>query len=87
MLEQKAKIQMDHLRGMTSEEVARLTLDALAAGRHEVTLTLKGKLLLLFSRFFPWFVDAVTRRKVRSLFKEEIEQRKAGRQQPETVGS
>jgi short-subunit dehydrogenase len=87
MLEQKAKVQMDHLRGMTSEEVARRTLDALAAGRHEVTLTLKGKLLVLISRFFPWFVDAVTRRKVRGLFKEEIEQRQAGRQQPETVGS
>jgi short-subunit dehydrogenase len=87
MLEQKAKIQMDHLRGMTSEEVARLTLDALAAGRNEVTLTIKGKLLVLFSRFFPWLVDTVTRRKVRGLFKEEIEQRKASKEQPETVGS
>ncbi|MFO0845757.1 MAG: SDR family NAD(P)-dependent oxidoreductase [Gemmataceae bacterium] len=28
MLEQKAKVQMDHLRGMTADEVARLTLDA-----------------------------------------------------------
>src|SRR6185437_13384604 len=47
MLEQKAKVQMDHLRGMTSEEVAKLTLDALAGGRNEVTLTLQGKLLVL----------------------------------------
>jgi short-subunit dehydrogenase len=87
MLEQKALVQMDHLRGMTSEEVAAQTLDALAAGRNEVTLSLKGRLLVLFSRFFPWLVDAVTRRKVRGLFREEREQRKTGRQQPEAVGS
>jgi short-subunit dehydrogenase len=84
MLEQKALLQMDHLRGMTSEQVASKTLDALAAGRNEVSLSLKGKLLLLVSRFIPWLVDAVTRRKVRGLFREEIEQRRAGKQ-PETV--
>jgi hypothetical protein len=87
MLEQKAKVQMDHLRGMTSEQVAARTLDALAAGRNEVTLSLKGKLLVLVSRLLPWLVDAVTRRKVRGLFGDEISQRRAGKQQPETVGS
>jgi short-subunit dehydrogenase len=87
MLEQKAKLPMDHLRGMTAEQVASQTLDALAAGRNEVTLSLKGKLLLLVNRFFPWVVDAVTRRKVRGLFRDEIEQRRADRRQPETVGS
>jgi short-subunit dehydrogenase len=90
MLEQKAKMKMDHLRGMTSEQVARATLDALAAGRHEVTLTLKGKLLLLVNRFFPWVVDIGGRRTVRGLFKDEIARRRAGEaaaEQPEAVGS
>jgi short-subunit dehydrogenase len=87
MLEQKAKLQMDHLRGMTSEQVASRTLDALAAGRHEVSLSLKGKLLVLVSRFFPRLVDAITRRKVRELFRDERQQRLSGKPQEETVGS
>ena len=87
MLEQKAKVQMDHLRGMTSEQVACKTLDALAAGRNEVTLSLKGRLLVLFSRFWPWLVDTVTKRKVRGLFREEREQRRAGKREEEAVGS
>jgi short-subunit dehydrogenase len=76
MLEQKAKIKMDHLRGMTAERVAELTLNALARGRNEVTFTTKGWLLVLFSRFFPWLVDRVTKKKVRELFRDEIEARK-----------
>jgi short-subunit dehydrogenase len=87
MLEQKAKVQMDHLRGMTSEQVACKSLDTLAAGRNEVTLSFKGKLLLLVSRFFPWVVDMVTRKKVRELFREEREQRRAGKREEEAVGS
>ncbi|MFQ3649085.1 MAG: SDR family oxidoreductase [Gemmataceae bacterium] len=82
MIEQKAKMQLDHLRGMTSEQVASLSLDALARGRNEVTFTLQGRLLLLVNRFFPWFVDMMTRRKVRQLFKEEIEARRAGKLLP-----
>ena len=78
MLEQKAKVKMDHLRGMTSEEVARLTLRALAKGKNEVTFTLKGWLLVLVSRFFPWLVDRIAKKKVRELFKDEIEARKKG---------
>jgi short-subunit dehydrogenase len=87
MLEQKAKVQMDHLRGMTSEQVACKTLDALAAGRNEATLSLKGRLLVLFSRFWPWLVDTVTKRKVRGLFREEREHRRAGKREEEAVGS
>src|SRR4051812_41210435 len=34
MIEQKAKIKMDHLRGMTSEQVATATMNALAKGRN-----------------------------------------------------
>jgi short-subunit dehydrogenase len=75
MIEQKAKVKMDHLRGMTAERVAQLTLDALARGKNEVTFTFKGWLLVMFSRFLPWLVDRVTKRKVRELFKDEIAER------------
>ena len=34
------------------------------------------RLMVLVSRFFPWIVDMVVRRKVRGLFKDEIEARK-----------
>jgi short-subunit dehydrogenase len=86
MLEQKAKIQMDHMRGMTSEQVAAETLKAIARGKHETTLTLKGKLLVLVSRFFPWVVDMITRKKVRGLFEDERAARLAARKKPqETV--
>ena len=76
MLEQKAKIQLDHLRGMTSEEVAEAILKAMAKGTTDVTLTFKGKLLVLVNRFFPWIVDHFARKKVRSLFADEIAERK-----------
>src|SRR5205823_7449624 len=52
MLEQKAKLQLDHLRGMTSEQVAEAVLRAVERGSADVTLTLRGKLLLLVNRFF-----------------------------------
>jgi short-subunit dehydrogenase len=88
MLEQKAKIQMDHLRGMTSERVAQLTLDALARGKNEVTLSFKGWLLVLVSRFFPSLVDRITKKKVRELFRDEIAARKkAETPAPAAVGS
>jgi short-subunit dehydrogenase len=75
MLEQKAKIQLDHLRGMTSEQVAVATLDALAKGKLDVTLTLRGKLLVLVNRFAPWVVDFFSKKKVRELFADEIAER------------
>jgi short-subunit dehydrogenase len=75
MLEQKARFQLDHMRGMTSEQVAEATLRALEKGKNEVTLTFKGKLLVFFSRFFPRLVDRIVRRKVASLFKDDIETR------------
>jgi short-subunit dehydrogenase len=76
MLEQKALVPMDHLRGMTSEQVARATLRAIERGTNEVCLSFKGKLLVLVCRFFPRFADFITRRKVRSLFQEEIAARR-----------
>ena len=76
MIEQKALVQLDHMRGMTAEEVARQTLNAIEKGRHETCLTLNGKLMVLVSRFFPWIADIIVKRKVRGLFKEEMAERK-----------
>lgn len=78
MLEQKALLKMDHLRGMTAEAVADATLVALAKGKTETTLTFQGKLLVLVSRFLPRLADRIAARKVRSLFREE----RATRTQP-----
>jgi short-subunit dehydrogenase len=75
LLENKAKMSLEHQRGMTSEEVAEATLNATATGRHEITLTLKGKLLVLVARFAPWVVDFFARKKVRELFADEITER------------
>src|SRR5207302_8506233 len=42
MIEQKALLQFDHLRGMTAEQAAGAVLRSLERGRHDVTLTLQG---------------------------------------------
>jgi short-subunit dehydrogenase len=81
MLEQKALVPMDHLRGMTAEAVAEATLRSLERGRNEVCLTLQGRLLVLVSRFLPRLADHIARRKVRSLFQAEIAARHAGQQE------
>ena len=77
MLEQKAKMQMDHMRGMSSEQVAEATLRAIEKGKNNLNLTLRGKLLLLFARFAPAVIDFFARKKVRELFADEIAQRRA----------
>ena len=79
LLENKARMPMDHMRGMTSEQVAAATLDAIAKGKTEVTLTLRGTLLVLTARFFPWVVDFFARKKVRELFADEIAERRKKR--------
>jgi short-subunit dehydrogenase len=76
MLEKNARQSLDHMRGMTAEQVAEATLDALAAGKKTVNLTLQGKALLFAARFLPGLVDRITKKKVRQLFKDEIEERK-----------
>ncbi|MEI7684147.1 MAG: SDR family oxidoreductase [Planctomycetota bacterium] len=81
MIEQKAKVQLDHMRGMTSEDVAKATLTSIARGTNEKTLTLNGKLLVLVSRFLPRLADMISKKKVRSLFPEEIAARRAKRAQ------
>ena len=84
MLEQKALLRMDHLRGMSAEAVASATLRSLERGRNEVSLTLGGWLIVLVSRFFPRLADRIARRKVLSLFRAEIAARRAGKKE-ETV--
>ena len=76
MIEQKALVKLDHMRGMSAEDVAAQTLSAIAKGRNETCLTFQGKLLVLVCRFFPWIADIVVKKKVRGLFKDEIEARK-----------
>ena len=78
MLEAKAKVQLDHLRGMTPAEVAGRTLDALARGTREVTFTRLGRLLVTTARFMPRMVDFFAKRRVRKLFRDEIEARRKG---------
>lgn len=75
MLEKKGKIQLDHMRGMTSEQVAEATLDAMARGKKTVNLTFKGKLLLFANRFMPGLIDRISRKKVREIFAAEIAER------------
>jgi len=82
MLEQKALLQMDHLRGMTAEEVADATLRALSKGKAETTLTAKGKLLVFLSRFLPGVIDRIAAHKIRSLFRGERSVRKFSANHP-----
>ena len=77
MLEQKARVQLDHLRGMTPEEAALATLRAIERGRNETTLTFKGKLLVFVCRFFPRLADRIVRKRVRQLFRDEIAARQS----------
>ena len=65
MLEQKAKMQLDHLRGMTPEEVARRRSAPSTKGNNEVTLTFKGKLLVLVEPLLPVDRRPASKRKVR----------------------
>src|SRR5262245_18677811 len=79
MIEQKARLPMDHLRGMTAAAVADATLRAIELGRPETVLTFQGKLLTLVSRFLPRLADRIAAKKVRALFRDEIAQRKGPR--------
>ncbi len=80
LLERKARMSLDHMRGMTSEQVANATLNALARGHNEITLTLSGKALVLAARFMPRVVDFFAKRKVRKLYQEEIAKRRQQRE-------
>ena len=68
MLERNSKFQADHMRGMTSEQVAVATLRAMARGTNDLTLTAQGKLFLFMNRFFPRLVDWIINRRVKRLY-------------------
>ena len=75
MLERKGKMQLDHMRGMTSEQVAEATLEAMARCKKIVNMTFKGKMLLFANRFAPGLIDRISRKKVREIFASEIAER------------
>jgi short-subunit dehydrogenase len=87
MIEQKARLPMDHMRGMTPQQVAEATLRAIEKGKNEITLTFQAKLIALISRFFPGLADRIAARRVRALFQEEIAARKQQQQQLATGGA
>jgi short-subunit dehydrogenase len=72
MIEQKARMPMDHMRGMTADQVAAATLRSIERGRNETCLTFQGRLMVFVSRFFPRLADRIAARRVRALFREEI---------------
>ncbi|MBI1832433.1 MAG: SDR family oxidoreductase [Planctomycetes bacterium] len=84
MIEQKALVQLDHMRGMSAEDVAYYVLKAIERGDNDTVLTFKGKMLALVARFFPWLADWISKRTVRNLFTDEIEER---RRQKEAAAS
>jgi hypothetical protein len=75
-LEQKARMPMDHMRGMTADKVALAILKSIENGRNEVCLTAQGRLIAFMSRFFPRWADRIAARRVRALFKDEIAARR-----------
>ncbi len=88
LLENKARVQMDHMRSMTPEAAAELTLRAAEKGKNDIVLTGRAKLLYHLNRFFPRLIDRLIARKVRKVFKEEIEQRRRqSKEQPEPVAA
>src|SRR5262245_40459232 len=87
LIEAKALKRYDHMRGMTSAQVARITLGALERGRNEVTLTFKGGALVWMNRLFPWLVDFGARLVVRRLFRDEIAARRAKQKEPAPAGN
>jgi short-subunit dehydrogenase len=76
MIEQKARLRLDHMRGMTAEHVAAATLRAIAGGRNEICLTFQGRLMVFVSRFLPRLADRIAARRVRGLFRDEIAARR-----------
>jgi short-subunit dehydrogenase len=75
MIEQKARLPFDHMRGMTSEQVALATLRAIERGKNELCLTFRGKLIVFISRFFPRLADRIAARRVRAVFRDELQTR------------
>lgn len=72
LVEKKAKVSLDHMRGMTPETVAVKSFNAIAKGTYEITLTGQGKALVMLNRFFPRLVDRIAKRRVKRIFADEI---------------
>jgi short-subunit dehydrogenase len=87
MIEQKARMPMDHMRGMTAEAVADATLRALERGSRQIVLTWQAKAIALVNRFLPGLADRIASRKVRALFPEEIAERQKRRQQANEIAA
>lgn len=68
MLERKSRLKVDHLRGMSAEQVAAATLRAVERGANEVTFTFQGKLLVWVARFAPRLADWISIRRVKRLY-------------------
>ncbi|MFL5329724.1 MAG: SDR family NAD(P)-dependent oxidoreductase [Gemmataceae bacterium] len=68
MIERKSLIQLDHMRGMTADQVAMATLNAIERGKNEITLTTQGRLLVFMNRFFPRLTERIIARRVKRLY-------------------
>jgi short-subunit dehydrogenase len=84
MIEQKARMALDHKRGKSAEDVARAVLKAIERGRDETRLacSLEERLIFLVARFLPRLADRVAARKVRELFQDEIAAREERNKKP-----
>lgn len=71
MIENNARHSLHAQRSMSASEAARLILDTLEKRKNEVTLTRKGRLLVLASRLAPRFVDFKMAKFVRKLYADE----------------
>jgi short-subunit dehydrogenase len=70
---------IDDTRGMPAEAAAGAVLRALERGSSDTTLTLRGKLTVLASRYAPRVVDYFARRRVRRRYAAEIARRNGSR--------
>ncbi len=59
-------------RTMSADEVARRTLKALSQNKNERTFSLQGRMLLLFNRLIPRFVDWGLGRWTRKLYADHL---------------
>ena len=76
MLEQKAKMQLDHLRGMTSEEVAARDAAGDRTGQHGRDADVQGQAAGAGEPLLPVVRGLVREEEVRELFADEIAERK-----------
>lgn len=73
MLENAARHSLHAQRSMSAEKCAGLILNAVERRKHEVTLSMKGKLLVLINRIAPRFLDRKMAQFVRKLYKHDRE--------------